>query len=127
MTRRNVLAYTMLAAIACGSSGVYAADLPAQSKAEIEYLFSYLKNSGCQFNRNEKWHEADEAVSHLGKKYKYLLDKNMLSSTEDFIDKAAASSSTSGKPYLVKCGNEEPAQSSVWFRARLSKHRAETR
>jgi len=110
-----------------GSTNVHAADLPSQSKAEIDYLFSYLKNSGCQFNRNEKWHSADEAVSHLGKKYQYLLEKNMLSSTEDFIDKAATSSSMSGKLYLVKCGNEEPVQSGAWFKTRLSKYRSEER
>jgi hypothetical protein len=51
----------------------------------------------------------------------------MLSSAEDFIDKAATSSSTSGKLYFVKCGNEEPVQSSVWFKAGLSKYRLKKR
>ena len=116
----------MAAVVSCCGSA-YAADLSAQSKAEIDYLFSYLKESGCQFNRNEKWYSADEAASHLGTKYKYLLEKNMLSSTEDFIDKAATSSSMSGKPYWVKCGKEEPVQSSAWFKAGLSKYRLEKR
>ncbi len=112
----------VLAAVVSCCGSVHAADLSTQSKAEIDYLFSYLKESGCQFNRNEKWYSADEAVSHLGTKYKYLLEKNMLSSAEDFIDKAATSSSMSGKPYWVKCGNEGPVQSSAWFKAGLSKY-----
>lgn len=108
----------------CGS--IQAADLSLQGKAEIDYLFSYLKDSGCQFNRNGKWYSADEAVSHLGTKYKYLLEKNMLSSTEDFVDKAATGSSVSGKPYLVKCGDKTPVQSSAWFKAALAKYRSGT-
>jgi len=121
MTRFFAVA-AFAAVISCYGSA-HAADLSSQSKAEIDYLFSYLKDSGCQFNRNKKWHSADEAVSHLGKKYKYLLERNMLSSTEDFIDKAATSSSTSGVLYSVKCGNGEAVESSVWFKAELSRHR----
>jgi basic membrane lipoprotein Med (substrate-binding protein (PBP1-ABC) superfamily) len=127
MSRFFSVAVLAAVILCCGSVSIYAADLSAQSKTEIDYLFSYLKNSGCQLNRNEKWHSADEAVSHLGTKYKYLLENNMLSSTEDFIDKAATSSSTSGKPYFVKCANEEPIQSSVWLKAELSKYRSEER
>ena len=124
MIRGNTCAVLAATVLCCGSLSVHAADLSSQSKAEIEYLFSYLKNSGCQFNRNEKWYSANEAVSHLGTKYNYLLEKNMLSSAEDFIDKAATSSSMSGKLYLVKCSNEEPVQSSAWFKAELSKYRS---
>jgi len=125
---RFLAAAALTAIVSCyGNVIAHAADFSPQSKVEIDYLFSYLKNSGCQFNRNGKWYGADEAVSHLGTKYKYLLEKNMLSTTDDFIDKAATSSSTSGKPYFVKCGNEEPMQSSVWFKAVLSKYHLENR
>ena len=129
MIRGNAPGCAVLAAIVlcCGCSSVYAADLSAQSKAEIDYLFSYLRNSGCQFNRNGRWYSTDETASHLNTKYKYLLDRNMLSSTEDFIDKAATSSSVSGKLYLVKCGNEESVKSSEWFRTGLSRYRSEKR
>ncbi|MCL2830286.1 MAG: DUF5329 domain-containing protein [Betaproteobacteria bacterium] len=121
MTR--LFAAAILAAAVCGS--VHAGDLSSQARAEVDYLFSWLKNSGCQFNRNGKWYSAEEAVSHLDRKLQYLLDKNMLSSTEDFIDKAATGSSMSGKPYLVKCGNEAPVQSESWFRTGLSRYRSE--
>ena len=108
----------------CGNVSAQAADLPSTSKAEIDYLLAYLKNSGCQFNRNGQWHHADEAVSHIETKYNYLIEKEMLSSTEDFIDKAATKSSISGKPYLVQCGNEAPAPSSLWFREELARFRS---
>ncbi|MCL1979744.1 MAG: DUF5329 domain-containing protein [Proteobacteria bacterium] len=117
-------AIAVLAAImSCGGHTGYGADLSAQSKVEIGYLLSFLKNSGCQFNRNEQWYGAAEAVAHIDVKYNYLLSKNMLSSAEDFIDKAATQSSMSGKPYLVQCGDEVPVPSGVWFREELEKYR----
>jgi hypothetical protein len=120
-----LIAALLIAVVSCCSiTSVHAADLSAQGKAEISYLLTYLKNSGCQFNRNGKWYSADEAVAHLDTKYDYLLKKNMLASAEDFIDKAAAKSSMSGKPYLVQCGSEAPAPSSAWFRAELAQYRS---
>ncbi|MCL2457409.1 MAG: DUF5329 domain-containing protein [Desulfobulbus sp.] len=106
----------------CGSA--LAVDLPSTSKAEIDYLLAYLKNSGCQFNRNGKWYNADDAVSHIEAKYNYLIRKEMLSSADDFIDKAATKSSMSGKSYLVQCGNEEPTPSGEWFRTELVRYRS---
>jgi len=126
MLMPNFLIVAVLTVIVscCGNVSAQAADLPSTSKAEIDYLLAYLKNSGCQFNRNGQWYHADEAVSHIETKYNYLIEKEMLSSTEDFIDKAATKSSISGKPYLVQCGNEAPAPSSLWFREELARYRS---
>jgi len=123
----KIIAVLAVVVSCCGNVSAYAADLSLQSRTEIDYLVSYLKNSGCQFNRNGEWYSADEAASHLGKKYGYLLKKNMLSSTEEFIDKAATSSSVSGKLYLVKCANEVSVESKAWFNAELSRYRSEKR
>lgn len=97
--------------------------LPQAGKEEIAHLFSYLQTSGCQFNRNGSWHGAQEAADHLNAKYQYLLGKNMISSTEDFIASAATRSSMSGQPYLVKCGDAAPVESAGWFLAELGRER----
>ncbi|MGZ5789616.1 MAG: DUF5329 domain-containing protein, partial [Burkholderiaceae bacterium] len=86
-------------------------------------LFTYLQKSGCQFNRNGSWYQPNEAVNHLQKKYQYLLDKNLISTAEDFIQKAATESSMSGKPYLVKCDNATPVESAIWFKRELAAFR----
>ena len=62
-------------------------------KLEIAHLFSYLQASGCQFYRNGTWYGSSEAVSHLNKKYQYLLRKGLVASSEDFIERAASESS----------------------------------
>ncbi|HEY8102098.1 MAG TPA: DUF5329 domain-containing protein [Burkholderiaceae bacterium] len=95
----------------------------AASKAEITHLLSFLEKSGCQFNRNGSWYSPNEAVTHLQKKYQYLLDKNLISTSEDFIERAATESSMSGKPYLVKCDNAAPVESAVWFKRELTTFR----
>ncbi|MES3025433.1 MAG: DUF5329 family protein [Pseudomonadota bacterium] len=102
--------------------GFAAAPAP-EAKQEIAHLLNYLKDSGCEFNRNGAWHGSQDAMDHLKKKYEYLLKKGLVVSAEDFIQRAAAESSMSGKPYLVKCGANSPLQSGPWFRAELAKHR----
>ncbi|MBN1547555.1 MAG: DUF5329 domain-containing protein [Syntrophaceae bacterium] len=93
---------------------------------EIQHLFDYLKNSNCEFIRNGKWHNAEEAFKHLNKKYQYLVKKGLIISTEQFIDRAASKSSMSGKPYLVKCGESGPIKSSVWLKSKLTRFREKT-
>jgi len=119
------VAAVVAAIVVCwGGVGATAADLAGASKAEIDFLLAAMKNSGCQFNRNGQWYGADEAVSHIETKYSYLLRKHMLSSTEDFIDRAATGSSMSGQAYLVRCGDAAPVESSVWFKAELARYRS---
>ena len=84
---------------------------------------SRLEASGCEFNRNGIWHTATEARSHLLRKLKYLEDKGMVQSAEQFIELAATSSSMSGQPYLVRCDNGAPVPSGTWLRTQLQKVR----
>ena len=95
------------------------------TKKEISYLINRLASSGCQFNRNGTWYDSSRAVSHLKRKYEYLLKKDLVPDTEAFIQRAASESTASGLPYLVKCGQEPEVQSAVWFREALVKFRAE--
>lgn len=95
----------------------------ASSKAEVEQLLARLASSGCQFQRNG-WHSATEARSHLQQKYRYLIDRKPAASTEEFISLAATKSSTSGKPYSVKCADQQPVPSATWMAAQLKGVRA---
>lgn len=93
---------------------------PTQVHAEIDSLFQRLHASGCQFNRNGNWYNATEAQKHLSRKLAYLEDKNSIKTTEDFITLAAANSSSSGKAYLVRCGEAQPLESKVWLQQQLA-------
>jgi hypothetical protein len=103
-----------------------AAELDATAGKEISYLIGHLGSSGCEFNRNGSWYNASRAVSHLNRKYEYLLERDLIADAEAFITLAASESSASGKPYLVRCKGEAEMQSAVWFREALTKFRAQS-
>ena len=109
------------------SSTSYAADSKDEMEKEIQHLFDYLENSGCEFYRNGKSYNAGEAVKHINKKYQYLIKKGLINSTKQFIERAASESSISGKPYLVKCGESEPIKSYVWLTDELTNFRAKAK
>jgi hypothetical protein len=96
----------------------------AATQAEIAHLLSYLGNSGCDFYRNGSWHDASEARDHLQKKLDYLANRSLVGSAEDFIARAATSSSISGEKYLVRCRPAPAVPSSDWLRAELKRFRA---
>ena len=96
-----------------------AAVLPPTARAEIDALLSRLEASSCTFNRNGTWYPATEAKSHLLRKLKYLEDRGMVRTTEQFIELAGSSSSTTGKPYLVKCGSGAAVESGAWMQSQL--------
>lgn len=100
----------------------HAAPQPA-AREEIVHLVGYLKASGCQFNRNGSWHDAGDASRHLQRKYDYLLKRDLVATSEDFIDRAASQSSITGKPYQVRCGATAPVASAAWLKAELARYR----
>ena len=117
--------FLLLLAILLPSTS-YAADSKDIMEKEIQHLFDHLKNSDCEFNRNGKWYNAEEAAEHINNKYQYLIKKGLINSIEQFIDRAASESSMSGKPYMVKCGESESIKSFVWFKRELTSFREKT-
>jgi hypothetical protein len=114
-----MLAYALTISIAAG-----AASPSASAQDEIAHLLSYVETSGCDFYRNGTWYSAREARAHLEKKYQYLVNRSRVRNAEDFIDKAASSSSVSGEPYQVRCRPNETVPSAAWLRAELDRFRA---
>lgn len=111
-------------ALASAAAVSYAVPLPAPARAEVDALLARLQTSGCQFNRNGSWYSGAEARDHLQRKLEYLEKKDMVKSTEQFIDLGATSSSYSGKPYMVKCGTAAPIESKAWLTSELKAIRA---
>lgn len=101
-----------------------AAPLPAPARSEVEALLSALEKSGCEFNRNGSWYSGAEAKNHLLRKLDYLEGKNLVQTAEQFIERGASSSSSSGKAYLVRCGNTAAVESRKWLEMQLGVLRA---
>lgn len=111
-------------ALAFSASLAAAAPTTAPIRAEIDALLSALASSGCQFERNGSWYTGAEAKDHILRKLDYIERRSTLQSTEQFIDLAAAKSSSSGKPYHVKCGAAAAVESRQWLTYQLAVVRA---
>lgn len=115
----------LLGALLLLAAGAQAAPA-AKTADEVAQLLTQLAASGCEFQRNGDWHSAAEARAHLERKYAYLLKKGLVDRTEDFIDRAATSSSITGRDYQVRCAGVTSA-SAPWLRAALARMRAAQR
>ncbi len=100
------------------------ADTPVKAQVEISFLLGYIAGSGCEFYRNGTWSNAQKAHVHLRDKYKYLVEHNLVNTTEQFIERGASESSLSGTPYQIRCGGGAAVNSERWLRERLAELRA---
>ena len=116
-TMRSVLILGLLAA------PVARAEPPISVQIEVNFLLGYLEGSGCEFYRNGTWHDSKAAQAHLRDKYKYLVARNLVNTTEQFIDRAATESSFSGQPYEVRCNGAAAVASKQWLRDELARFR----
>ena len=66
---------------------------------------------------------AGRAQSHLRDKYKALVARDLVNTTEQFIERAATESSLSGEPYQVRCNGSAPVTTNRWMRDRLAHFR----
>ena len=110
-----VLSASMLLAVAGMTQGRAA----TPQEAEIEALISALSGSGCEFERNGRWHGAAKARDHLQRKYDWLRERDLAPTAELFIERAATESSLSGRTYHVRCPGQAAVPSSQWFQERL--------
>ena len=117
----------LAAGLATLSLSVGAGPLPAPVRAEIDGLLAQLEISGCAFQRNGKWYKAADAKAHLLRKLGYLEDEDLVRTTEQFIELGASTSSSSGKAYLVKCGDSPPVESGRWLLEMLKSMRGRAR
>ena len=87
---------------------------------EIAHLMGYIAASECLFIRNGKAYRADEARTHIQRKYDHL--RTRIRTAEAFILRAASRSSLSGEPYRLQCG-DKTVLCSDWLHAELRRYR----
>jgi hypothetical protein len=99
------------------------AEPPINVQVEVDFLLGYVEGSGCEFYRNGTWHDPKAAQAHLRDKYRYLAARNLINTTEDFIEKVATQSSLSGQPYRVRCRDGATVTANQWLHAELARFR----
>jgi hypothetical protein len=99
------------------------AEAPVNVQAEVGYLLQHVEKSGCEFYRNGTWYDSKRATAHLDDKYRYLVAKGQINTTEEFIERAATASSRSGSRYQIRCGGSAPVDSNRWLREALAAYR----
>lgn len=88
---------------------------------EINYLIASVGQDGCRFVRNDRRYNRGSARAHLRSKWE--LNAQYVNSTEDFINKIASVSVTTGEPYIVRCRGGEETIAREWFTQRLFDYR----
>jgi hypothetical protein len=123
MARRLIQSLAVLALV-CGT-GLAAAQqaTPPTAAREIAALLGHIERSGCSFERNGQWHEAPAARAHIERKYRALAERGLVPSAETFIELAATRSSTTGRPYQVRCGQAPAVASGPWLMQALGRLR----
>lgn len=88
----------------------------ARSSAEIDKILTNIASSGCTFIREGKEYTGSDARKHLEFKLDFV--RSRIDTTEQFIERLASKSSTTGNPYHIRCGsNDTVAQ--AWLDAQL--------
>lgn len=105
------------------SAPVARAEPSTSVQIEVNFLLGYLEGSRCEFYRNGTWHDSIAAQAHLRDKYKYLVARNLVNTTEQFIDRAATESSLSSQPYKVRCNGGAEVTSKQWLHDELVRFR----
>lgn len=95
---------------------VWSAAVPAVSmEVEVDQLLARVELSGCEFYRNGTWADGATARAHLARKFRALRDRNLVTTTEQFIERGATRSSMSGEAYRVRCPGTPDVESAKWF------------
>ena len=116
----NAIRVAAVAALALILSCTALAD--ESTDREIDHLLNVVANSDCVFIRNGGEHDPDAARKHLSLKRRR--GKKYFSTADEFVDRLASSSSWSGKPYYIRCGDEVQQLAGDWFSAVLAKFRS---
>lgn len=105
------------------STAALAEPLPPAAKAEVTAVLNRLEASGCEFNRNDRWHSAAQARVHLQRKLDHVESKGSVKTAEGFIYLAASKSSVTGVAYQVRCSGRAPVASTAWLLQQLDELR----
>lgn len=87
---------------------------------EITYLLNEVAISPCEFYRNGKWYQGRQAATHLRSKYGARPPWEHIGTAEEFIERIAARSSSSGADYMIRCAGTTEVPCASWLRSRLA-------
>jgi hypothetical protein len=97
-----------------------AEELPAEEAGRIEELIAAVAHqTDAAFIRNNQTYDSTIAAGFLRRKWQAQAAR--VGSAEDFIEKVASFSSTSGRPYLIRFGDGREIPCSVFLRAELAR------
>ncbi len=91
---------------------------PVREQERIAALLEAVDHSQATFIREEKAYSAADGRRHLERKLRYAGDRVV--TAEDFIERIASRSSTTGRPYGVRLPTGEEMEAGVWFRQKLA-------
>lgn len=110
----------MKSALAAATLLLFAATVSAarSEQRRIDALLASIEGSGCRFERNGMQYSAIEGAAHLRTKLDSAGDR--IQTAAQFIERIAAGSSQSGRPYRVICPWQAPQESRLWLERRLA-------
>jgi len=117
---RAIWVLALLALAPISSASADADEVESVMNLEIDHLLDTVAASDCVFVRNGSEHQGAAAKDHLSLKRRR--GKKYFSTADEFVDRLASSSSWSGKPYHIRCG-EETHLAKQWFMNVLTKFR----
>ena len=123
----RIVLTALVVSIAVASPQFASAD-EAASTAEVEQkaiealIESVARLTDATFVRNGETYSAPSAARFL--REKWGARRSEVRTAEDFIDRVASVSSTTGKPYLIRFADGRDVPSAAYLRAELAELRA---
>jgi hypothetical protein len=106
-------------ALSVCSDALRAADLSPAEEKQIEALITTIeRRTDATFIRNGRPFGATAAAEFLRRKWRHR--EADVGSADDFIEKVASFSSTTGQPYLIRFGDGPETPCSIFLRTELS-------
>ena len=116
-----LLLLTLPLVLMLAASNSVAAQQAEDLDGTIQYLITYVRESGVTFERNFGSHDSVEAASHIEKKYQHFKDE--IDTPEKFIELSATASLVTGKKYRVITEQGEEIPAGEWLIAELDRYR----
>ncbi len=110
----------VLVALLLPLAAATADEKPTTETEKIEALIKHVAGlADAKFVRNGTEYDAPTAAKFLRRKWESQKDE--IKTAQEFIDKAASESSTSGKPYLIRFKDGTETKSGEYLKAQLKK------
>lgn len=118
LLKKYVGIVAVLPLLLVGTYFALAASAPADETQKIELLIQYVNNlKDATFVRNGSTYNSKSAATFLRRKWQ--ANQSEVRTARDFIDKVAAISGTSGRPYLIRFKDGKEIHSRDFLLARL--------